>query len=429
MPYDELLEDCRKKNFGKELFLGSSEEKRAIIGFKIGYGNRFAIIYGQPHAEEVVGTLTVNYLLQELKYQEDLLKKWSILLIPTVDPDGLELNKTWISRTFDPELFILNHYHRPDNKDIDWTFPIKTKNYRFNKPTKETKILMKLIKELRPLFYASLHCIHFAAAHFYATEFNEQLFNDIANYINQETDIPLQKGETFFAEKEWQYRDGFYKFYGTRDQLECINDTEILKKLRRGECAPVYYKDKVPNGFALVPEVPMLYSDELINTEKSNKTVKEVKIKGNEILLEAVEKVEMYWQMWKKYFNKKHHQYMKIKEIATSWKDEILVEIRELHALKEKKVALKNEVYSNETIVKYNNCLIFGQLYQLVDNSTKIPTSQKEKIKDELITEIRKIRNEVMKQGKIKIGKINDLVRIQAFSLIRALKLQKGLRT
>ena len=420
LTYEELIESCRSKGVGEELKLGLSKEKRVIFGFKIGYGTKRALIYGEPHAEEVVGTLTVDYLLNEFQHHSDILSQWEFILIPTIDPDGLERNKIWIKQSFDPELFILTHYHRPDEEDIDWCFPISTRFYRFNKPPKETKILIKLIKNFKPHFYSSLHCIHFSGIHFYATENKESLFDEIERFVSNETEIPIQKGVPFFAEKDWAYRDGFYKVIGTIDQIELIQDKISLKDLRRGECGPIYYKSHIPNGFAFIPEVPMLYSPKLNITEETDKTLVKTRIRGSYILLETVELIQDYWNNYKSKFNKRHYQYPKIKEIATTWKDEIISEIRDLHSHNDNVKALFNEVYSNEIIVKYNNSLILGQLYQLIENSSQLSHCEKEAMKEEIIAQIHSIIEETTTKGEIKISNIDDLVKIQAYSILTA---------
>ena len=96
--------------------------------------------------------------------------------------------------------FFLNRYHRPDELDIDWSFPIESRNYSFKTHLSETKAIIEQIKSFKPHIFASLHSIHFSGIHFYFDKNYMKLFDSIEDYISQKT-IPLQRGRPFFVEE------------------------------------------------------------------------------------------------------------------------------------------------------------------------------------------------------------------------------------
>ena len=341
-------------------------------------------------------------------------------MIPTIDPDGLEKNKSWIKEPFSPRNYFLKRYHRPDAEDVDWSFPIKYKGYKFKTKLKETKIITKLIKKYRPAFFSSLHCIQFAGVHIYADKNYENVFNEIEKFV-EETNIPLQKGTPFFAEEEWSYKPGFFRFYGTKDWLnEQCDNTD--KNLYRGEFSAVYYKNHCPDGKALIPEVPLYYDQILKSTEIGTKTKKEVALSRCDIIKEILDDLYPIWFAWKRKLNKNYHQFSRMKEIMEVWPKDIQKE-REYYEIKgSNELATVSEEYSNEVIVRYNNCNIIGIFHQLISNSPALSGIDKDVLLNHLEDMINNIEKKVKELSNIEISDLNTLVKIQSFAILNVIQ-------
>lgn len=419
--YEELVDRIYSKGKNKVRIFGKSTEGRAILGYEIGEGEKKVLIYGQPHADELVGILTVDYLFAILE-EEEIFKGIKFLLIPSVDPDGLKRNELLIKEPFDQKTFFLNKYQRPESVDIDWSFPIKVKGYNFKPKLKETKTLVKIMNKHNLRLLATLHCIQFAGVHVYADRNYPEYFDEIEAFVS-ETPIPMQKGIPFFLEQDEQlYRPGFYKIYSTADALRERWGNEKIKPTR-GEFSAVYYKTLYPEGTAIVPEVPLYYDGILGNEEPSAKTRKEVSIERCDIMLEIIQELQPIWQSWRKKMNKKHYQFPILREIMEYWPAELMEEKETLELRGSIENATKSEEYSNTTVVRYNNCNIIGIMYQLVSESRKIPTEVKEEIMATLVRKIDHIEREVNSAAKIQLSDLNELVKIQTFIVLQAVKM------
>ena len=58
---------------------------------------------------------------------------------------------------YTPLNYALNFYRPAGFQQVEWTFPIKYKTLDNNDPIPETKALMKIIEEEKPIFIYSLH--------------------------------------------------------------------------------------------------------------------------------------------------------------------------------------------------------------------------------------------------------------------------------
>ncbi|WP_412063236.1 M14 family zinc carboxypeptidase [Rubrivirga sp. IMCC45206] len=119
--------------------IGVSEEGRPIAGVTLGYGPRLATLVAGAHADEPVGPETLRTLVLEgLAARDwgaadgglhDLFERWTLRLVPHLNPDGEARNGPWIER-FDASepAASLGHFLRgrrrePPGRDLEFGFP------------------------------------------------------------------------------------------------------------------------------------------------------------------------------------------------------------------------------------------------------------------------------------------------------------------
>src|ERR1700712_3500534 len=85
-----------------------------------------AFVFGGPHPNEPIGTLTIEYLSRKLcedaSLRQELGYTWHF--IKSIDSDGMRLNEGWFKGPFTPTNYA-RHYYRPEpTAQVEWTFPV-----------------------------------------------------------------------------------------------------------------------------------------------------------------------------------------------------------------------------------------------------------------------------------------------------------------
>ncbi len=423
--YQELISRMDERSVFEKKHIGNSTQKTEIFGYTMGKGPIKVLIYGLPHSDEPIGTMTVDALSELISDNRELENDFTFFLIPCIDPDGLYLNRGWLKGPFNQMKFFLNRYHRPDKEDIDWSFPINTKNYSYTTTMNETNILRKIIDSYKPELFVTLHSIQFSGIHFYFSNNYVNLFDKIESFVEKSA-IPLQKGTPFFIEDGWTYRPGFYRIYTTKEMIrDYIREGIDISTLRRGEFSAGYYLEQNPKGIALVPEMPLYYDLELNNLEIGEKTKKETFLECNRIMLETLDYIEPIWNKYREKLNNKNAHFMRIAEIIKNWRKEIKEEMKITRKEGSDALATKSEIYSNEKVVKYNSCNTLGSFHQLLNDSKEISKNERNSVILQLENEIESISHDVESETNIQHSDINEMVRIQIFSILATMNFIK----
>lgn len=139
--------------------LGTSSKGIPIHHVRFGAGRVKALFVAGPHCPEQIGSLTVFGLLTLLKQGNrhllDADVEWHI--VPCIDPDGAVLNEGWSQKPFTFERFLRHHYEQPSEDQVDRSFPIRYRKWRFDEPSREAKLLQSLFDRIEPDFYYTLH--------------------------------------------------------------------------------------------------------------------------------------------------------------------------------------------------------------------------------------------------------------------------------
>jgi len=139
--------------------IGKSREGRNIYCLKIGEGKENTLLFGFPHPNEPIGSMSLEFLSRFLAENPEFTEKtgYTWYLIKAIDIDGAVMNEGWFKGEFNPIKYAKNYYRCAAFDQVEWSFPINYKKLKWETPLPETQVLMNLINELKPKFMYSLH--------------------------------------------------------------------------------------------------------------------------------------------------------------------------------------------------------------------------------------------------------------------------------
>ncbi|MEU0570991.1 M14 family zinc carboxypeptidase [Nonomuraea sp. NPDC005983] len=176
--------------------IGASRLGEPLHVLTVGDGPADAVVIAGPHPNEPVGALTalalIKLLCEDSQLQAELGFRWHV--VACADPDGARLNEGWYGRPGDRRAYA-EHFYRPDLADqVEWTFPLSSEDYSFDRPLPETQALMRLMDEARPSLVCSLHNGEYQGAFFYLDRHDATLAQRLAVLPSLEG-IPPHHGE------------------------------------------------------------------------------------------------------------------------------------------------------------------------------------------------------------------------------------------
>ncbi|WP_420856560.1 M14 family zinc carboxypeptidase [Streptomyces mangrovisoli] len=134
--------------------VGTSRAGTPLWLLSIGHGGRQALVVAGPHANEPVGGATVLRLaeraLADPRLTEGADVTWNLLLC--LDPDGSRRNEGWLSGPYELGHYF-RHFFRPGFAEQPEWLP----DGAAAAALPETRALLAVQDELRPLFQCSLH--------------------------------------------------------------------------------------------------------------------------------------------------------------------------------------------------------------------------------------------------------------------------------
>lgn len=152
--------------------LGRSEQGRPLYGVTLGYGPRRVTLVAGAHADEPVGPETLRTLVLETLAHRDweaedggfaeLFERFTLRIIPHVNPDGEAANRPWIEAfpvsggaAAEALAAYLRHRRRePPGRDVEFGYPVM-------RP--ENRAASAFLFDYEPVaFHASLHGMGFA---------------------------------------------------------------------------------------------------------------------------------------------------------------------------------------------------------------------------------------------------------------------------
>jgi len=294
---DEINDIIRKlgENKDVEIFdVGKSEKGVEILGLKIGSGKRNGVLYGFPHPNEPVGSLTCLFWAEYLANNKYYKEGWSWYIIPCIDPDGAFLNQGWFKGKLTLEKYCRNFYRQPAQEMIDWNFPVNYEGQRWTPKRKETAALTGLLERLRPDFVYPLHNSGFGGAYFFISKpLNFSHVNEIIE-LAKNLGLPLHLGapeEDFLKEFVKPIYGTFgYADYADHYKKQGINFSEILN---HGDSGMKFAESL--GAFTIVTEIPYFFDKRIVNMNLSNRTKREC-------MVESINRSEESYEFIKKMF-------------------------------------------------------------------------------------------------------------------------------
>jgi len=274
--------------------IGRSREGHAIAALKIGRGRNNALLFGFPHPDEPIGSMTLEYFSRKLVENPDLEKlDYTWYIVKCIDPDGARLNEGWFKGPFTPLHFMLHHYRPATHHQIEWTFPVDYKTLHFRRPLPETKALMNIIDSTKPRFMYSLHNSGFGGTYFYVTSRCPPLYPIFHRLVSREK-LPLHLGEPEMPFMN-QYARAIFELF----PVSQIYD--FLKEETGGDPAKIWraggssdeYASNAAGTFTIVCEMPYWYDPRIKDTSKSDISRKDCILQAAKTTEERIRYIRM----------------------------------------------------------------------------------------------------------------------------------------
>ena len=397
--------------------VGESTEGEPISALRIGDGPRNALLFGFPHPNEPIGSMTLEYLSRRLAEDDTLREElgYAWYIVKCIDPDGARLNEGWFKGEFTPLRYALNYYRPPGKNQVEWTFPIDYKTLHFHSPLPETRALMRLIDEHRPDFMYSLHNAGFCGVYWYIGEELPSLYPRLHELVNGQG-LPLHMGEpeTPFIEK---LDDAIFRMFGIEESYdfnEEHSDVDPATIIENGTSSHGYLRS-VCDGFTLVCEMPYYFDERVTDDSPSD-------IDRREAVLEGIGRGEEDYAFLRPRFEaitKEADKSMRLYQTMADY-----IENFEKRMAPRKRHAETTDEYEGKATVaqafdslvarKFGSMLRMGMALRVADQALENgPKMETEKIKEEIYGRIMETNHEVENETDIEIIPIQKLVRVQ----------------
>jgi hypothetical protein len=278
--FNDLIKDISNDSRVKVFQDGHSQLGKQLVAFAIGTGSKVIGVTSGAHADEPIGVLTQKYfikgLLENPEFSE-LLKKYTFLCHPLVDPDGYDLNSTWFSNPLDFKNYFLNNYRNNNpSKDCEHGIP-----FQENQTARPEMIFVKKNLDLhkgRFDFYVTLHSSHIlpgACFVFDRDHKDQDIRNSISN-LCQTYQLPLMDYKAKGDDTMTYLGPGFIGAPNVSQMLEHYkNHPEILSQIKMTtyEYAQSYCGAKS----AFISELPIWICEGLDDYRDSSMTMNEFK--------------------------------------------------------------------------------------------------------------------------------------------------------
>lgn len=319
------------------LHLGESKDKHPILGLKIGNGSKSGLMYGSPHPNEPMGSMLLEYLSKAMVEDESFLDAYDYTwyLIKCIDVDGTKKNEKWFKPPFSITNYARNFFRPAGNQQVEWTFPVKHKNYEFNKPIPETVALMNIIDEIKPTFVYSLHNAGFGGTYWYIGKEFPNLWDKFYK-VSETQKVPLSLGE---PEVNYvpEFAPAIFKMFGAKeiyDYYEAYGTMPPETLLTTGTSAHGYCEDQGYDSTVLVTELPYFYEPSIEDNSYLEITREASFMEGLDFSHQESIKIESYYQQIPKH---EGNQFLMMVEAG--------IENREGNYETSKQFVLNNESY------------------------------------------------------------------------------------
>lgn len=401
--------------------MGKSREGNTVYCLKIGSGSKSGLMYGCPHPNEPMGAMLIEYLTQAMVEDDAFLDAYDYTwyFIKSIDIDGTKRNEKWFKPPFSVTNYARNFFRPAGYEQVEWTFPIKYKNYTFDAPIPEAKMLMQLIDETKPHFIYSLHNAGFGGTYWYISKEFPDLWNKFYE-TSESQNVPLHLGE---PEVNYvpEFSKAIYKMFGIRemyDYYEKYGENAPETYLKTGTSAHGYSEAQGIDATVLVTELPYFYEPSIDDKTELKITRFESFMEGLDFMLEDSNVIKTYYEQLKQFDN----PYFRMVETSLSSREENYESTVNYVKTQEsyQRLATVSEDFDNSKVLRFYTLLSWSLLLRGIETElVKNPELKNifEKVESEFSTRAEKCEA-LLKYQFIPIQK---LVRIQLESGIHLL--------
>jgi hypothetical protein len=273
--------------------LGESAAGETLWAVTVGEGSRSALVFGAPHPNEPIGSMTVDFLTHELASDDALRASldYEFVFVPVADPDGVRRNEAWFDGPFTLSNYALNFYRPPPDEQVEATFPVEADDYSYDDPTPGTRALADLLERHRPEFLFSLHNEAFGGCYYYLTEPLEPLHGTLQS-LPEDHGVPLRRGEPEWFGAE-AFDDAVFSLRTFADQYEAARDDDGVapEDVLFGGTAYDYASRFRDDVVEFVVELPYFADPRIGDDTELDRTREAVVREGVEARLAVVEEV------------------------------------------------------------------------------------------------------------------------------------------
>ncbi|EMR73390.1 Zinc carboxypeptidase [Thaumarchaeota archaeon SCGC AB-539-E09] len=397
--------------------IGESTEGEPISALKIGEGPRNALLFGFPHPNEPIGSMTLEYLSRRLTEDDSLREEmgYTWYIVKCIDPDGARLNEGWFKGEFAPLKYALNYYRPPGKNQVEWTFPIDYKTLHFHSPLPETQALMRLIDAHKPTFLYSLHNAGFCGVYWYLGEELPPLYSRLHDLVRDQG-LPLHMGEpeTPFIEK---IDDAIFRMFGAEEGYDFTakHTDEDPAKLRDSGTSSHGYLRRVCDGFTLLCEMPYYFDERVMDGSPSDVDRREAVLEGIRYGEETYEFLNPRFKVMAEKADKSKRLYQSTSDYMENFVKRQKPRRRHAETAEEYKgKATVAQAFDSIVARKFGTMFRLGMTLRVADEILSKGADLKiQRILDEIEEHILQTNKEVEAESDIEVIPIQKLVRIQ----------------
>ena len=354
--------------------IGKSREGHPLLSLTVGTGAFHALMFGFPHSNEPIGSLTALTWAKFLcDGHDDLGYTWHI--IPCIDPDGARLNQGWFTHVFNKKRFFLNYYRSAPSIQVDWAFPARYKKFKWTRTVPESRALMREIDKLKPHFIYPLHNAGIAGAYYYLSHNPGRKALKSLTSLMERLKIPMHKGSPELPYLT-EFAPAVYKNFGPGEEYEyCVkNGKDPLKVLNQGADSVAYAKRHKKDIHAIITELPYLTDPRVNDTRPSKLSLREVWFESTNDARIIHHEIQQIWEELHPFFDKSSPFYKVVKEYLPYEASCISQAIEQTNEDSAKKKASIAEMVEGTQLIYFFNSYIIGQFIRLLDASRQTPS-------------------------------------------------------
>lgn len=278
--FNELAQKIKNDPRVKIFNDGRSQLGQKLFAFAIGSGSKVVGITSGAHSDEPIGVLTQYYFIKGLLENSELdtlLKEYTFVCHPLVDPDGYDLNSTWFSNPLDFKSYYLNNY-RNNKPSEDCEHGIPFQDGQSARP--EMIFVKKNLDQFKGRFeyYVTLHSSHIlpGACFVFDREHKDQTLRNTISSLCETYHLPLMDYKVGGDDTMVYLGPGFIGAPNVQQMMNHYkNSPEILQQIKMTtyEYAQTYCGAKS----AFISELPIWICEGMDDYRDSSMTMNEFK--------------------------------------------------------------------------------------------------------------------------------------------------------